>query len=84
LEAFSFGLPVLAANNSCLPEIGGGAILEFDPFNEIDIFNKMKEVIENNELRKELKEAGRKRLEFFSWKKAATELVGVFDKTVHT
>ncbi|MCX6204967.1 MAG: glycosyltransferase family 1 protein, partial [Bacteroidetes bacterium] len=37
LEAFKFNLPVLVANNSCLPEIGGDAVLSFDPFNEDDL-----------------------------------------------
>jgi glycosyltransferase involved in cell wall biosynthesis len=31
LEAFSYQLPVLVANNSCLPEVGGDAVLGFDP-----------------------------------------------------
>ncbi len=81
LEAFSFALPVLAANNTCLPEIGGDAILPFDPYDTKDIFCKMKDIIENETLRNHLKEAGKKRLAFFSWKKAAEELVEVFRKT---
>jgi len=32
LEAFKFKLPVLIANNSCLPEVAADAAISFDPF----------------------------------------------------
>ncbi len=80
MEAFSFNLPVLVANNSCLPEVGGDAVICFDPFNIQDICDKMKLVIENEPLRKELISKGRERLQHFSWEKAAAQLMDVFEK----
>lgn len=78
LEAFAYNLPVLVANNTCLPEVGGDAVLTFDPFDTADICNKMTRVLEDQELRAELIRKGQMRLKDFSWKKAALELVNLF------
>lgn len=78
LEAFRYHLPVLVADNTCLPEVGGDAVLTFNPFDAKDISTKMKLVLENEELRKELIVKGQKRLENFSWLKAASQLTVLF------
>ncbi len=78
LEAFHHQLPVLVSNNSCLPEIGGEAVLCFDPYNVHDIGEKIRMVIENDELRGDLVKKGSERLKLFSWKKNAEELVRIF------
>jgi glycosyltransferase involved in cell wall biosynthesis len=82
LEAFRFHLPVIAANNTCLPEVGGNAILTFNPDDETDICNKIEAVLTNGQLRNELITKGRERLTFFSWEKAAARLMDVF-REVH-
>jgi len=78
LEAFYHQVPVLVANNTCLPEIGGNAVLSFDPFDSHDISEKVGMVIENPGLRKKLIENGNHRLKLFSWQKSASELVKIF------
>jgi len=83
LEAFKYDLPVLVANNSCLPEVGGDAVLQFDPFNIDDIAKKMQTVLDNTLLRQEMIVKGRKRLSLFSWHKTAAELIEVFKKAVN-
>jgi glycosyltransferase involved in cell wall biosynthesis len=82
LEAFSYNLPVLVANNTCLPEIGGDAVLPFDPFDTIDISAKIKQVLDGDDLRKDLVDKGAKRLSLFSWHNTALQLVEVFKKVV--
>ncbi|MFA6086675.1 glycosyltransferase family 4 protein [Mucilaginibacter sp.] len=82
LEAFQYNLPVLAANNTSLPEVGGDAALQFDPFDVNDIFAKIKIVLDNSELRENMIIKGQERLKKFSWEKAALELVDVFRKAV--
>jgi glycosyltransferase involved in cell wall biosynthesis len=82
LEAFQFGLPVLVANNTCLPEVGGDAVLTFNPFIETEIFEKMKMVLENEPLRQKLKNDGFKRGLEFSWKKASDNTIAVFKRSV--
>lgn len=78
LEAFHHQLPVLVSDNTCLPEVGGDAVLCFDPFDAEDIGQKIKRVIEDPELRKNLSRKGSERLKLFSWEKNATELVKIF------
>jgi len=80
LEAFQYELPVIVANNTSLPEVGGDAVLQFDPYDATDLFNKLKMVIDNDLLRSEMIEKGRKRLEDFSWEKTANELMSLFKK----
>jgi len=75
LEAFSYNLPVLVADNTCLPEVGADAVLTFNPFDAKDICQKMKMVIDDDELRNSLQHKGQLRLANFSWKKSATQLV---------
>ncbi len=80
LEAFKYRLPVLVADNTCLPEVGGDAVITFNPYNSDDIFCKMKLVIENKGLQKNMVEKGSIRLRNFSWEKAAIQLVEIFKK----
>lgn len=83
LEAFHHRLPVIVADNTCLPEVGGDAVLCFDPFNVEDISRKMKELIENDQLRSELVSKGSERLKLFSWEKNAEELIKTFKAAVN-
>lgn len=83
LEAFHFNLPVLVANNSCLPEVGGDAVISFDPLSVEDLAKKMQEVMTNKELQENLKEKGKQRLTHFTWPRASHELKEVFKKTAH-
>lgn len=78
LEAFQHHLPTLISNNSCLPEVGGDAVVTCNPFDEYDIKEKMKSVILNSSLQNELIKKGEKRLAQFSWSKTSRELLDVF------
>jgi glycosyltransferase involved in cell wall biosynthesis len=80
LEAFHHQLPVIVADNTCLPEVGGDAVLCFNPFNVDDIRNKMNALIEDNKVKSELIRKGSERLKQFSWEKNVKELI----KTFHT
>ncbi len=83
LEAFHHQLPVIVADNTCLPEVGGDAVLCFDPFNVADISEKMKHLIEDDQLRSELIRKGPERLKLFSWEKNAEELIKTFKAAVN-
>lgn len=82
LEAFSYNLPVLVANNTCLPEVGGDAVLQFDPFDTNDIYVKMKMVLSDDNLRKDMIIKGQQRLKDFSWHKTVMQLIDVFKRAV--
>jgi glycosyltransferase involved in cell wall biosynthesis len=78
LEAFYFKIPVLVANSSCLPEVGGDAVISFDPYSDQDIYEKMKVLVSDPELQTRLINKGKHRLKEFSWEKTAKELVRIF------
>jgi len=74
LEAFRFGIPVAVANNSALTEVGGDAVLSFDPFDEASIVTCLCPLVEDAALREQLVEKGYNRLQQFSWHQAAEEI----------
>jgi glycosyltransferase involved in cell wall biosynthesis len=80
LEAFQHRLPTLISNNSCLPEIGGDAVIYCDPHDPTDIAEKMKMVLSHPALQEELIQKGLLRLQDFSWEKTTAELLEVFKK----
>ncbi|MEP6611193.1 MAG: glycosyltransferase family 1 protein [Mucilaginibacter sp.] len=82
LEAFKSNLPVLVANNTCLPEVGGDAVLQFNPFDVDDMVAKIKAALNDASLREDMINKGRERLELFSWHNTAIQLVEVFKKAV--
>lgn len=82
LEAFKNYLPVLVANNTCLPEVGGDAVLQFNPFDVGDIAQKINVVVNDEDLRGDMIHKGRERLKLFSWENTAGQLVGIFRKAI--
>jgi glycosyltransferase involved in cell wall biosynthesis len=80
LEAFKYKVPVLVADNTCLPEIGGGAVITFNPLDAVDIASKMQMVLDDKALQTALKEKGRARLNNFSWVKTAHSLLREFER----
>ncbi len=68
LEAMASGLPVVCSNRSSMPEIGGNAVLSFDPEYPADISAKIEEVLVNTVLYKKMVERGLARVKEFSWK----------------
>ena len=81
LEAFDQQLPVLVANNSCLPEVGGDAVLTFNPFDVQDIYTQINLLLNNPQKRQDLIIKGNERLLDFSWKMTAIELLKIFKKS---
>jgi glycosyltransferase involved in cell wall biosynthesis len=79
LEAFRFGIPVAVANNSALPEVGGEAVITFDPYSVDAIFDALFKLVEDELLRQSLVKKGHERLKEFSWQQAAGEIVGVVE-----
>jgi len=78
LEAFRYDLPVIVADNTCLPEVGGDAVLTFDPFREDDLYQKIWLLLNDTDLQKTMIAKGQQRLKSFSWDKTAAELVDIF------
>ena len=80
LEAMASGVPVIVSNNSSLPEIVGNAGILIDPDKPDEIFQAIKEVLLNRELREKLREKGLEQAKKFSWLKTAKEFLEIIGK----
>jgi len=78
LEAMSCGAPVVAANNSSIPEIVGDAALLFDAQDAAEMSGLMISVITNESMFQKLRTRGLERAVQFSWEKCARETVDVY------
>lgn len=77
LEAFASGVPVVAADNSSLPEVGGEAALFFTAENEQELANCVEQLLKDETLRTDLALRGKKQLEKFSWDKCARQTLAI-------
>lgn len=80
LDAFSVGLPVITANVSAMPEVGGGAAIYVDPCNVEEIKEKLKMVMNDKKLKEGLVKKGFERIKQFSWEKTARETARVYER----
>ena len=78
LEAMACGTPVICSNTSSLPEIVGDAAVTLDPQDKGGWVAALTEVLENEELRGELKAKSLVQAAKFSWQKAARETMAVY------
>ena len=78
LEGMACGCPVVCANVTSLPEVTGDTAVYFNPEIEDEMFNSIKKLWTNDNLRLELQKRGLKRSEDFSWEKAAAETVKIY------
>lgn len=78
LEAMACGCPVVTSNTSSLPEVVGGAGLMVDPYRPEELAEAMGRILEDSELRSELRERGLKRAAEFSWRRCAEETLAVY------
>ncbi len=82
LEALQCNVPVLAGNNTSMPEIGGSCCLYADSSNVKEIVDKMKD-LSTVDTQENAWQAERKSiLEKYTWEKAANLLWGSILKTV--
>lgn len=68
LEAMASGAPTAVSKTSSLPEVGGDAVLYFNPHDPNEMARVMGKVLRNNKLRIRLSEKGKVRAKKFSWK----------------
>ncbi len=80
LDAFRCGTAVLTSDVSSMPEVGGDAALYCDPACPESMAAGMTRILARRELREDLVERGRKRLERFTWEKTAQAICGTFEK----
>jgi len=79
LEAMAVGLPVLAANASCLPEVYGQAAVYFDPLDVEEMARKIKKVVGNQKLKSKMVKLGYQQVKKYSWQKMAEQTAEVYE-----
>ncbi len=80
VEAMACGIPVICSNVSSLPEVGGDAVLTFDPEDVDDIHDCILKVMSDSNLRKEMIKKGLERAKEFDWAKHAGKIVRKFEE----
>ena len=82
LEAMVRGTPTLTSQRASMPEVVGDAGLLVDPDSVDSIAGGLARLIGDARLRAELGGKALQRAQHFSWERAATETLGVFDKAI--
>ena len=77
IESMACGVPVIASNGSCLPEISGGVLRYFDSCSIEEMAGSMEQALENDELRKTLAREGKSRAACFDWQRCAQETLAI-------
>lgn len=78
LEAFANECPVLVSRVGSLPEVAGDAALYFNPKDGSSIESSVNQIINNDNLRREIVAKGIARLKRFTWEKTAEATKGVY------
>ena len=78
LEAMACGAPVICSNAASLPEVVGDAALPVNPRNVEEIAQAIARVLDDAELRDELRAKSLVRAAQFSWERAARETLEVY------
>lgn len=81
IEAMGCGAPIAASNTGPFPEIGGNAILYFDPLDPSSI-SKALQSLTNSELRRGLTAKGLLRAGDFSWEKTIEGTMRSYEKVL--
>jgi glycosyltransferase involved in cell wall biosynthesis len=82
LEAMTHGCALVSSNATCLPEVYGDAAHYFDPKDVNDMTQKISEVLDNKQLRKDLIKKGKAQVKKFSWQRMAEQTLEVYKKVL--
>lgn len=82
LEAMACGAAVIASNASSIPEVVGRKDALFDPYDDIDIAEKIERVLTDSKFRNSLKEQGLRQSRMYTWENSAMSLLTLFEEIV--
>lgn len=79
LEAMSCGVAVITSDASSLPEVAGEAAVQLDPADEKAWTATMRELLTDEERRKQMAAAGYRQARRFTWRRSAEQLTAIYD-----
>ncbi len=82
LEAMACGAPCIISDRGSLPEIVGGAAVEIDPDDVVELAEAMKGVLNDEQLQQQLRHKGFERVAEFSWERCARETAAVYRRVL--
>jgi len=82
LEAMACGAPVILANSSALPEVGGDAAVLFDPGSTSELADAVSGVLRDSTAARDLSQRGLARAASFTWVKAAAATAQVYHRLI--
>jgi glycosyltransferase involved in cell wall biosynthesis len=82
LEAMASGTPVLASDLPALREVGGEALVTFDPRSSAELAEVLRRVLDDKALRASLRARGLRRAAAFSWERTADRTVQVYREAI--
>ncbi len=82
LESMACGTPLVLAASSSLPEVGGDAALYFPPGDGDALADQMRLLMKDASERERLRDLGLRRVQEFSWNRAARETAEVYARTI--
>ena len=84
LEAMASGTPVVASNQSSLPEVTGDAAVLVDPYDVASIVDGMRRVLCDPTLAADLRRRGPERAREFSWSRSVAQTRTVYEQVGHS
>jgi glycosyltransferase involved in cell wall biosynthesis len=83
LEAMACGCPVACSSAASLPEVGGDAVMYFNPGNADSIAKTIRTLYDDESLREQFAEKGLRRATLFSWRQTAKSIYEVVRSCTH-
>ena len=80
VEAMACGVPTIASQTSCLPEISGNGLAYFDPLSIEAMASCMQAVLRDSEMSMRLRQQGIERAREFTWERCARETLDVLTR----
>lgn len=78
VEAMACGIPVVCSKTQALVELADEAALFADPMDPKDMTEKIRKILKNEKIKKELVKKGFERAKEFSWKRTAKETIDFY------
>jgi glycosyltransferase involved in cell wall biosynthesis len=78
LEAMAYGCPVITANNSALPEVGGDAAVYVDARDHVELAETIVRLLNDESERVAMAERGRVQAEKFTWRACAETTLAAY------